>query len=103
MTNDRITILDKNRKAFLTLPVEALKLWMTYWMNEDEEQESFMSQGEIATQNGQGLTTISKWTAYLVGQGWLVDTGKTAYDKPTNYYFLDASLAPIPSKCMYTK
>lgn len=78
---DRIAILDKNRKALLTLPDGALKLWMTYWMNEDEWQESFVSQTEIQTQTGQSRPTVTKWTDYLVRHGWLLDTGKSAFDK----------------------
>jgi hypothetical protein len=78
---ERIAILDKNRKALLTLPDGALKLWMTYWMNEDEWQESFVSQTEIQTQNSQSRPTVTKWTDYLVRHGWLLDTGKTAFDK----------------------
>lgn len=78
---EHLTILDRSRKAVLALPSGALHLWLCYWMNEDDEKESYASQGEIKTQTGLSIPTIVAWTKYLVRQGWLVPTGKTAYDK----------------------
>lgn len=78
---DRLKILDCNRKNVLGLPSGAFHLWFTYYMQEDEEQESFMSYSEIEAQTGMGRTSIQKWNHYLVRHGWLIDTGKTAYDK----------------------
>jgi hypothetical protein len=78
---DRLKILDCNRKAILGLPEGAFKLWFTYYMNEDEGQESFLTIPEIETQTGMSRPTIIKWTGWLVRHKWLVDTGKTAADK----------------------
>ena len=78
--SDRLTVLDCSRKAILALPNAAFKLWMCYWMNEDDEQESFVSQPEIRIQTTMGITSIVHWTQWLVRHGWLVPTGKTAYD-----------------------
>jgi|SRR5579864_26242 len=78
---DHLTILDRSRKAILALPNAAFKLWMCYWMNEDYEKESFVSQPEIRIQTTMGITSIVHWTQWLVRHGWLVPTGKTAYDK----------------------
>jgi len=78
---DRLKILDCNRKNILGLPDGALKLWLTYYMNEDDDDESWISIPEIEAQTGMGRTSIVKWTAFLRKNKWLVDTGKTAADK----------------------
>jgi hypothetical protein len=78
---DRLKILDCNRKGILGLPPNALKLWLCYYMNEDDEQESFMSYAEVEAQTGMGKTSVQKWNHFLERHGWIVDTGKTAYDK----------------------
>lgn len=78
---DRLKILDCNRKNVLGLPSGAFHLWFTYLMNEDDENESWLSIPEIEAQTGMGRTTIVKWTAFLRKGRWLVDTGKTAEDK----------------------
>jgi hypothetical protein len=80
---ERIQVLDCNRKAILGLPSPAFHLWMCYWMNEDDEQESYMSLDEIESQVDARISrrTIITWTQWLVAKGWLVDTGKTAADK----------------------
>lgn len=78
---DRLKILDASRKAILGLRSGALHLWLCYYMNEDEEQESFMSYAEIEAQTGMGKTSIQKWNHYLAKHGWIIDTKKTAHDK----------------------
>jgi len=78
---DRLKILDCNRKNVLGLPANAFKLWFCYYMNEDDEQESFMSYAEIEAQTGMGKTSVQKWNHFLEKHGWIVDAGKTAYDK----------------------
>jgi len=78
---DRLKILDCNRKNILGLPDGALKLWLTYYMNEDDDDESWISIPEIEAQTGMGRTSIVKWTAFLRKNKWLNDTGKTAADK----------------------
>jgi hypothetical protein len=78
---DRLKILDCNRKNILGLPDGALKLWLTYFMNEDDDNESWLSIPEIEAQTGMGRTSIVKWTAFLRKNKWLIDTGKTAADK----------------------
>jgi hypothetical protein len=80
---ERLKVLDCNRKAILGLPSPAFHLWMCYWMNEDDEQESYMSLDEIESQVDARISrrTIITWTQWLVAKGWLVDTGKTAADK----------------------
>jgi hypothetical protein len=78
---DRLKILDCNRKNILGLPDGALKLWLTYYMNEDDDNESWISIPEIEAQTGMGRTSIVKWTAFLRKNKWLIDTGKTAADK----------------------
>ena len=77
---DRLKILDCNRKNILGLP-DGAKLWLTYDMNEDDDNESWMSIPEIEAQTGMGRTSIVKWTAFLRKNKWLIDTGKTAADK----------------------
>jgi hypothetical protein len=82
--NERLVILDKNRKAILTLPDAALKLWMCYWMNEDDMQESYLSIDEIEQQMDLTMRrrSIITWTDWLVSHGWLIEVpGKTAADK----------------------
>jgi len=81
--NDRLKILDCSRKAILALPSPALHLWMCYYMNEDDAQESYMSLDEVESQVDARMSrrTIITWTQWLVSKGWLVDTGKTAADK----------------------
>jgi hypothetical protein len=74
-------ILDCDRKTVLGLPSAALHLWMCYWMNEDDDQESFVSIAEIEAQTPLSRSSIIRWTHYLLRKGWLVDTGKTAADK----------------------
>ena len=78
---DRLKVLDCNRKAVLGLPPAAFKLWMTYYMNEDDSQESWMSIPELEAQSGLSRHTVVDKTEYLLRTGWLVDTGKTAADK----------------------
>jgi hypothetical protein len=78
---DRLKILDCNRKNILGLPDGALKLWLTYYMNEDDDNESWISIPKIEAQTGMGRTSIVKWTAFLRKNEWLIDTGKTAADK----------------------
>jgi len=73
--------LDCRRKAVLTLPAGALKVWLCYWMAEDEERESWMSYPEMRLQIGMDEETIAKWTHWLLRNKWLVDTGKCAADK----------------------
>jgi hypothetical protein len=81
--SDRLKILDCNRKAILGLPSAALHLWLCYYMNEDEENESYLSLDEVETQidSRMGRRSIIKWTQWLVRKGWLVDTEKTAAQK----------------------
>jgi hypothetical protein len=81
--SDRLKILDCNRKAILALPSPALHLWMCYYMNEDDAQESYMSLDEMESQVDARISrrTIITWTQWLVSKGWLVDTGRTAADK----------------------
>jgi hypothetical protein len=78
---DHLKILDCNRKGILGLPDGALKVWMTRYMMEDDEQESWLSLPEIEALTGQAHPTNVKWHQYLVQHGWLVDTDKTAHDK----------------------
>jgi hypothetical protein len=78
---DRLKILDCNRKGILGLPDGALKVWMTRYMMEDDEQESWLSLPEVEAITSQAHATNVKWHKHLVAHGWLVDTGKTAYDK----------------------
>src|SRR5208282_4102861 len=78
---DRLKILDCNRKNILGLPDGALKLWLTYYMNEDDDNESSITIPEIEAQTGMGRTSIVKWTAVLRKNKWLIDTGKTAAAK----------------------
>jgi hypothetical protein len=79
---DRLKLLDCNRKAILSLPPAALQLWLCYYMNEDDEQESYMALAEIETQMAMGRRSIIKWTKWLVRHGWLrVVPEKSAADK----------------------
>lgn len=78
---EHLKVLDCDRKAVLALPHAAFKLWVCYWMNEDDDRESFVSQPEIRVQSNLSITSIVNWTKWLVRHGWLVDTGKTAYEK----------------------
>lgn len=81
---DRLAVLDKNRKSILALPSAALHLWMCYWMNEDDEQESYMSLDEIEEQMDYRMSrrSIITWTKWLVRGGWLLEIpDKTAADK----------------------
>lgn len=78
---DQYIVLDKRNKEILRLPSAALKLWLFYRMNHDEEEESYISQSTGKAQMGMGVKTIGIWTKWLESRGWLVDTGKTAYQK----------------------
>jgi hypothetical protein len=78
---DHLKVLDCDQKAVLGIPPAAFKLLMCCFMNEDVDDESYMSQKEVKGQTGMGVTTIVKWSRWLKENGWLVDTGKTAYDK----------------------
>jgi hypothetical protein len=78
---DRLKILDCNRKAVLGVPDSPFKLWMTYYTNEDDEQESWMSIKEIMAQTKMGRRNIIRSTQYLLSHKWLIDTGRTAADK----------------------
>lgn len=80
---DRLKILDCNRKNILKLPAPALQLWFCYYMNEDDENESYMSLQTIEEQMDMRMSrrSIITWTKWLLDRGWLVDTGKMAADK----------------------
>jgi hypothetical protein len=78
---DRLKILDCNRLGILKLPDSAFKLWFCRYMNEDDENESWVSIDTIIEQTKMSRRTIIRANKYLVENGWLVDTGKTAADK----------------------
>jgi len=78
---DRLKILDCNRKAVLGLPPNALKLWLTYYMNESEWQEAWPSQGTLRAITGMSKNTLIHWQRYLKAGGWLVETGAKASDR----------------------
>jgi hypothetical protein len=81
---EHLKVLDCDRKAILLLPPAALKLWLCYWMNEDEENESYLSLGELEDQMDMRMSrrSIITWTKWLLDKGWLVEIpGKTAADK----------------------
>jgi hypothetical protein len=77
-------LLDCNRKDILGLPSGAVHLWLTYYMNESEGGESWLSLRKIEIITGMVKNTIIKWQRYLLEHGWLVETGETAGDKYTN-------------------
>jgi hypothetical protein len=79
--SDRLKILDCNRKAILALPPNALKLWLTYYMNESEWQEAWPSQSTLRAITGMSKNTLIHWQRYLKAGGWLVETGAKASDR----------------------
>jgi hypothetical protein len=91
---DRLKVLDCNRKSVLSLPDGAFKVWFCRYMNEDEENESWISLPGVEAQTGMSHPTNVKWHQFLVSGGWLVDTGKTAADKLM-------ALGKTPSKGSY--
>lgn len=79
-------LLDPNRKAVLSLPDPALKLWLAYWMFESDDQEAYPSLDRLEQVSGQSRNTILKWRKYLLETGWLLRlTGYASdrYSKPT--------------------
>lgn len=82
----RYKLLDPNRKAVLSLPPTALKLWLTYWMFESDEQEAYPSLDRLEQVTHMDRKTILKQREYLLETGWLVKLTGTAaerYSKPT--------------------
>jgi hypothetical protein len=77
-------VIDCDRKALLRLPSGALRLWLTYYMQERDSQESWLSLRKIQEIMGMSQPTIIKWQRYLKENGWLVETGETAADKYSN-------------------
>jgi hypothetical protein len=82
----RYKLLDPNRKTLLSLPPTALKLWLTYWMFESDEQEAYPSLDRLEQVTHMDRKTILKQREYLLETGWLVKLTGTAaerYSKPT--------------------
>ena len=77
---DRLKVLDCDRKAVLGLPDAAFKLWMCYWMHENDVQQSYVSLRTVQKVTGLDTKTIMKWQRWMLERGWLVDTGETAAD-----------------------
>src|ERR1035438_9108732 len=79
----RYKLLDPHRKAVLALPPTALKLWLTYWMFESDEQEAYPSLDTLEKVTGMGRQAIINARNYLLATGWLVKLTGTAADKYT--------------------
>src|SRR5271157_1700009 len=77
---DKLKVLDCNRKAVLSLPHGAFKLWMCYYMHENDVQQSYVSLRRVQKVTGLDTKTIMKWQRWMLERGWLVDTGETAAD-----------------------
>lgn len=83
----RYKLLDPNRKAVLSLPASAFKLWMTYWMFESDSQEAYPSMETLVKVTSMTEKTIRTAREYLLKTGWLVKlTGSAAerFIKPSN-------------------
>src|SRR4051812_32198628 len=81
-----LKLLDPNRKAVLSLPDPAFKLWATFWMFESDDHEAYPSLDRLEQVTGQSRKTIIKWRKYLLNTGWLLRLSGYAasrYSKPT--------------------
>ena len=74
-------VLDCQRKGILGLPSGAVHLWLTYWMHESEDNESYLSTRTLAAIMNVDRNTVMKWQQYLLANGWLQLTGSSAADK----------------------
>jgi hypothetical protein len=86
LSGKRYKFLDPTRKAVLMLPPNALKLWLTYWMFESDEQEAYPSLDKLEEVMDTGRQAILSARQYLLDTGWLVKlTGSAAerYAKPS--------------------
>jgi hypothetical protein len=77
-------VLDCQRKGILGLPSGAVHLWLAYWMNESEDNESYLSTRTLAAITNTDRNTVMKWQRYLLANGWLKLTGGSAADKYDN-------------------
>ena len=77
-------VLDCQRKGILGLPSGAVHLWLAYWMNESEDNESYLSTRTLAAIMNVDRNTVMKWQQYLLSNGWLKLTGGSAADKYDN-------------------
>ena len=83
----RYKFLDPTRKAVLALPNAAFKLWMAYWVHEQDTQEAYPTMDTLVRVTGMTEGTIRTARRYLLEAGWLIRlTGSAAehYLKPTN-------------------
>jgi len=63
--------LDCQRKTFLRLPPNALKIWLYYFLREKEERRAWASEEDICDVTAMNRDTMRKWRNWLETNGWL--------------------------------
>lgn len=63
--------LDCQRKTFLRLPPNALKIWLYYFLREGEERRAWASEEDICDVTAMNRDTMRKWRNWLETNGWL--------------------------------
>jgi Helix-turn-helix domain len=63
--------LECERRGYLRMPGNALKIWLYYYSREGEERLAWASEEEICKATDLNRDTMRKWRRWLVDNGWL--------------------------------